>query len=93
MNPSESNGNGTPRVGVYVCHCGTNIAGTVDINEVTDYAAGLAGVVIAREYKYMCSDPGQDLIKADVADHRLDRVVVASCSPCLHEATFRKATG
>jgi heterodisulfide reductase subunit A len=77
---------------VYVCHCGTNIAGIVDVKRVTEYAATLPGVVVARDYKYMCSDPGQELIKQDIADHKLDRIVVAACSPLLHEATFRGAT-
>jgi heterodisulfide reductase subunit A len=79
------------RIGVYVCHCGTNIAGTVDVKELAAYAAGLPGVVVAREYKYMCSDPGQELIRTDIRDHRLERVVVAACSPSLHEKTFRNA--
>jgi heterodisulfide reductase subunit A len=79
-------------VGVYVCHCGTNIAGTVDVQRLTAYAAKLPSVVIARDYKYMCSDPGQELIKKDIEEHRLNRVVVAACSPLLHEHTFRGAT-
>jgi heterodisulfide reductase subunit A len=90
--PDAYSPNGAPRVGVYVCHCGTNIAGVVDVKRLTDYAAGLPHVAIAREYKYMCSDPGQELIKKDIADHRLDRIVVAACSPLLHEHTFRRAT-
>ncbi|HVM93605.1 MAG TPA: CoB--CoM heterodisulfide reductase iron-sulfur subunit A family protein [Terriglobales bacterium] len=85
-----SNGSG-PRVGVYVCHCGTNIAGTVDVKAVAEYAAELPGVAVARDYKYMCSDPGQALIQQDIREHALARVVVASCSPLLHEKTFRKA--
>jgi heterodisulfide reductase subunit A len=84
--------NGGPRIGVYVCHCGTNIAGTVDVKRVTEYAATLPGVVVARDYKYMCSDPGQELIKQDIAEHKLTRIVVAACSPLLHEPTFRGAT-
>jgi len=80
-----------PRIGVYICHCGTNIAGTVDVEAVRDYAQGLPGVVVARDYKYMCADPGQDLIKKDIAEEKLDRVVVASCSPRMHEPTFRRA--
>ncbi len=84
--------NGAPRVGFYVCHCGTNIAGTVDVQAVTDYVATLPGVVVSRHYKYMCSDPGQELIQQDVRDHKLNRIVVASCSPLLHEHTFRHAT-
>lgn len=78
-------------VGVYICHCGTNIAGTVDVQAVTDFASRLQGVGVARHYPYMCSDPGQALIKDDVRDHHLDRVVVASCSPLMHETTFRRA--
>ena len=74
-----------------MCHCGTNIAGTIDVCGLTRYAAGLPGVVVAREYKYLCSDPGQELIRQDIRDHNLDRVVVAACSPHLHEHTFRQA--
>ncbi len=88
----DFSGNGTPRIGVYVCHCGTNIAGIVDVKAVAEYTAGLPGVVVSREYKYMCSDPGQELIQQDIRDHRLDRIIVASCSPLLHEHTFRHAT-
>ena len=81
-----------PRIGVYVCDCGFNILGTVDVPEVVRYAATLEGVVAAREYKFMCSDPGQELIKKDVRELGLNRIVVASCSPWLHERTFRKTT-
>lgn len=80
------------RIGVYVCHCGTNIAGKVNTKLVADYAATLPGVVVARDYKYMCSDPGQQLIQDDIREYGLNRIVVASCSPLLHENTFRKAT-
>jgi heterodisulfide reductase subunit A len=80
------------RVGVYVCHCGTNIAGTVDVHDVIESSAVLPNVALAREYKYMCSDPGQELIRRDIQDHNLDRIIVAACSPCLHERTFRHAT-
>jgi len=79
----------TPRVGVYICHCGINIAATVDVAAVAEYAAKLPGVVVSRNYTYMCSDPGQVLIKKDIADLNLNRVVVASCSPLMHEPTFR----
>ena len=79
-----------PKIGVYVCHCGANIAGTVDVVQVTEYARGLPSVVVARDYKFMCSDPGQDLIKNDIKEMGLNRVVVASCSPRLHEPTFRR---
>jgi heterodisulfide reductase subunit A len=84
-------GSDAVRIGVYVCHCGTNIAGTVDVKALTEYAGGLRGVVVAREYKYMCSDPGQALVEKDIAERQLNRVVVASCSPLLHEPTFRRA--
>jgi heterodisulfide reductase subunit A len=79
------------RIGVYICHCGTNIASTVDVAKVREYAATLPSVVIARDYKFMCSDPGQDIIKNDIKEKKLNRVVVASCSPRLHETTFRRA--
>jgi heterodisulfide reductase subunit A len=79
------------KIGVYVCHCGSNIAGTVDVAKVTEYAKSLPSVVVARDYKFMCSDPGQDIIKNDIKEKGLNRVVVASCSPRLHEATFRHA--
>lgn len=84
--------NDSIRIGFYVCHCGTNIAGMVDVEEVAEYTEKLPGVAISRHYKYMCSDPGQELIQRDIRDHGLNRIVVASCSPLLHEHTFRKAT-
>ena len=80
-----------PRIGVYICHCGTNIAGTVDVAEVARFAQGLDSVVVARDYKFMCSDPGQQLIKDDIRNFNLNRIVVSACSPTLHEATFRRA--
>lgn len=83
--------NAKTRIGVYVCHCGTNIAGVVDVEAVANHAAGLENVVVSRHYSYMCSDPGQALIKDDIHLHGLDRVVVASCSPLMHESTFREA--
>ena len=83
-------GKGSVRIGVYVCHCGTNIAGKVDVIRLAETAGKLPGVVVSREYKYACSDPGQDLIVQDVRKYGLNRVVVASCSPHLHELTFRK---
>jgi heterodisulfide reductase subunit A len=79
-----------PKIGVYVCHCGSNIAGTVDVGKVTEFAKNLPLVAVARDYKFMCSDPGQELIKNDIKELGLNRVVVASCSPRLHEPTFRK---
>jgi heterodisulfide reductase subunit A len=78
------------RIGVYVCHCGTNIAGTVDVKSLSEYAGKLPNVVVSRDYKYMCSDPGQELVKEDIKGENLNRVIVASCSPLLHEKTFRK---
>jgi heterodisulfide reductase subunit A len=84
--------NGAPRVGFYICHCGTNIAGTVDVHSVANYVGKLPNVVLSREYKYMCSDPGQELIQQDIKEHNLNRIVVAACSPLLHEHTFRHAT-
>ncbi|OGO21132.1 MAG: hypothetical protein A2144_01955 [Chloroflexi bacterium RBG_16_50_9] len=79
-----------PKIGVYVCHCGANIAGAVDVARVTEYARSLPSVVVARDYKFVCSDPGQDLIRNDIKEQGLNRVVVASCSPRLHEPTFRR---
>lgn len=86
------NENGQPRIGVFICHCGTNIAGRVNVSEVVDFASRLDNVVVAREYKFMCSDPGQELIKQSIEEHHLNRVVVASCSPLMHEPTFRGTT-
>jgi heterodisulfide reductase subunit A len=80
------------RVGVYVCHCGTNIAGIVNVEEVSTWAGQQPNVVIARDYKFMCSSLGQELIEQDVKEHGLTRVVVAACSPHMHEKTFRGAT-
>ena len=87
---SSTNGN-SPRIGFYVCHCGHNIASLVDVEEVQKYVAALPGVVVSRDYKYMCSDPGQELIQSDIKELKLNRIVVASCSPLLHEHTFRVA--
>ena len=89
MNNAKSVESVEPRIGVYVCHCGTNIAGMIDVQQVAACAAKLAWVVIARDYAYMCSDPGQALIQSDIRELALNRVVVASCSPLMHEATFR----
>ncbi len=79
-----------PRIGVYVCHCGLNIGRTVDCEKVAQKAANVEDVQIARDIAYACSEPGQQSIKADILEHGLDRVVVASCSPRLHEPTFRQ---
>ena len=86
---------GEIRIGVYVCHCGSNIAGVVDVAEVAKWAAENLrdqGVVIARDYKFMCSSPGQEFVTDDIKKYGLNRIVVAACSPHLHENTFRQAT-
>jgi heterodisulfide reductase subunit A len=79
-----------PRIGVYICHCGSNIAGTVDTEAVTEFARGLEAVVLARNYVFMCSEPGQEIIQIDIKELCLNRIVVAACSPTMHEATFRR---
>ncbi|HDN68570.1 MAG TPA: FAD-dependent oxidoreductase, partial [Methanomicrobia archaeon] len=79
------------KIGVYVCHCGTNIAATVAVEEVAEFAKSLPNVAVSRDYIYLCSDPGQELIKRDILEEGLERVVVASCSPRMHEQTFRNA--
>ncbi len=78
------------RIGVYVCECGLNIAGSVDCEVVAEWAKDVEGVSVSRAYTYMCSDPGQQMVKQDIQEQGLNRVVVASCSPRLHEPTFRK---
>jgi len=78
------------RIGVYVCHCGLNIAGSVDCKAVAEFAGALPHVVVAKDNRYTCSDQGQELIKKDIKEQKLNRVVVASCSPRLHEPTFRR---
>lgn len=80
-----------PRIGVYVCECGVNIAATVDVPAVVAMAASLPGVVVARQHKYTCSEPGQKMIQDDIRELNLNRVVVASCSPRMHEPTFQRA--
>jgi len=84
-------GNNVARIGVFVCHCGLNIASTVDVERVAEALRNYPGVALATDYKYMCSDPGQGLIQEAIQEHDLDGVVVAACSPAMHEATFRKA--
>jgi heterodisulfide reductase subunit A len=79
------------RIGVFICHCGENISRTVDVERVAAAAALMPGVAFAVDYKYMCSDPGQNLVKNAIVEHRLTHVVVAACSPRMHERTFRKA--
>lgn len=86
-----SQGPNSLRIGVYVCRCGTNIGGVVDVPSVVDHAAKLPNVTVAKEYAYMCSDPGQALIREDIQEFDLNRIVVASCSPLMHEETFRNA--
>jgi heterodisulfide reductase subunit A len=81
--------NGDLRIGVYVCHCGSNIAGVIDPKAVAEYAATLPGVVHATNTLYCCADSGQNEIEADIREHNLNRVVVAACSVRLHEPTFR----
>ncbi len=78
------------RVGVYVCHCGLNIAQTVDCKRVAESAARLDDVIVSKDVGYACSEPGQKQIKDDILEHGLDRIVIASCSPRLHEPTFRQ---
>ncbi len=79
------------RIGVFVCHCGENIAGTVDCAKVAEAMSHIPGVVHSVDYKYMCSDPGQRLIRDAIQQQRLTGVVVAACSPRMHEPTFRRA--
>ena len=78
------------RIGVFVCWCGTNIAGTVDVVKVAEALANEPGVVFSAEYQYMCSQAGQDMIRNAVKEHNLTGLVICSCSPRMHEATFRK---
>jgi heterodisulfide reductase subunit A len=86
---SSSNGEDI-RIGVYVCHCGVNIAGVVNIDRLVDYAKTLANVTVSRQYKFYCSDNGQSEISKDIRDGLVNRVVVAACSPRMHEPTFRR---
>lgn len=79
------------KIGVYICHCGSNIAGVVDVAGVARWAATLPDVAIARDYRFMCSSMGQELIQKDIRELGLDRVVVASCTPRMHEPTFQQA--
>jgi len=79
------------RIGVFICHCGLNIAGTLDIKELVEYSKTIPDVVFVKENRYTCADPGQEEIRKGIKDQRLNRVVVAACSPRMHEATFRRA--
>jgi len=83
----------SPRIGVYVCQCGLNIARTIDCAKVAAESAKIEDIVVSRDIQYACSEPGQQSIKEDIAEHALDRVVIASCSPRLHEPTFRQLLG
>ncbi|HYB67984.1 MAG TPA: CoB--CoM heterodisulfide reductase iron-sulfur subunit A family protein [Candidatus Acidoferrales bacterium] len=78
------------RIGVYVCHCGSNIAGVVDVEKVVEFAKTLPDVAIAKHYAYMCSEQGQQIVQDDIKDYKLDRIVIATCSPRMHEETFRR---
>ena len=80
-----------PKIGVYVCDCGINIAATVNVPEVVAFARRLPNVTVAREHKYMCSEPGQNMIQDDIRELGLNRVVVASCTPRMHEVTFQNS--
>ncbi|UCG45980.1 MAG: CoB--CoM heterodisulfide reductase iron-sulfur subunit A family protein [Candidatus Bathyarchaeota archaeon] len=87
----KSRGPEEPRIGVFICHCGSNIADIVDVKEVVDFASKFPNVVFAVDERYVCSEPGQALIRENIRKHKLNRVIVASCSPRMHETTFRKA--
>ncbi len=86
-----SNRDASIRIGFYICHCGINIAYKVRVEEVAHFVRSLPNVSVARDYKFMCSDPGQEMIEKDIKEYGLNRVVVASCSPRLHEKTFQGA--
>ena len=92
VSPTTSEKPKAPRIGVYVCHCGTNIAGSIDINAVKEYAKTLPNVAVVDDYQYMCSTPGQGKIETAIKEQGLTGIVVAACSPRLHEPTFRTAT-
>lgn len=91
MSPGTESGDGDLRIGVYVCHCGNNIAKMVDVAAVARRLGEERDVVLSKHYRFMCSDPGQELIQADIRAHGLNRIVVAACSPLMHEPTFRAA--
>lgn len=78
------------RIGVFVCHCGLNIAGTVDVHSVAEYAKTIPDVVYVKENRYSCADPGQEEIRTAIKQQKLNRIVIAACSPRMHEATFRR---
>ncbi len=86
----NSNDKEKPKIGVYICHCGGNISDVVDVERVAREAGHLPDVVVSRDYVFMCSDPGQKIIEDDIRDKGVNRVIVAACSPTLHELTFRR---
>ncbi|MBX5326457.1 FAD-dependent oxidoreductase [Candidatus Bathyarchaeota archaeon A05DMB-4] len=90
MYPQKGASQKLTRIGVYVCHCGLNIAGTIDVKKVIEDAEKQPNVIVAKDYVYTCSDPGQEMIRQDINKHKLDRIVIASCSPKMHEETFKK---
>jgi len=81
---------GELRIGVFICHCGLNIAGVIDIKKLVEFAKTLPDVVYVKENRYTCADPGQDEIRKGIKEHKLNRVIVAACSPRMHEPTFRR---
>jgi heterodisulfide reductase subunit A len=87
--PEINNNAQQPRIGVFVCCCGLNIAGTVDTAQLMEFARLKPDVVVVMENRYSCADPGQNEIKKAISEHNLNRVVVAACSPRMHEPTFR----
>jgi len=87
-----SEAGGPARIGVFVCHCGTNIAGVADVKAIVEYAKTLPNVAHAEDYQYVCSTPGQKKIETAIKEKHLTGTVVAACSPRLHEPTFRRAT-
>lgn len=92
----SAGGNGgrdTPRIGVFVCHCGGNISDVVDVKRVAEEIGKLPGVVSAMPHMFACSDPGQAMIEQQIRERHLNRVIVAACSPSLHELTFRRSVG
>ena len=90
VSTNTTGGEEAPRIGVYVCHCGLNIAQSLDCRQVAERAADDDNVILSKDIPYACSEPGQQQIKQDIQDSRLDRVVIASCSPRLHEPTFKQ---
>ena len=88
-NTKDGNGKVPVRVGLYICHCGTNISKMVDVFHIVNKIKEHPNVVVSTQYKFMCSEPGQELIVNDIKEHKLNRIVVAACSPLMHEITFR----